>query len=169
MTLQQLVHLCIDTMQSKDFWIGIWKEDRSWKAKSFNLTCLKEKTVEGFDQKLHPDVIFITSTINSDLRDCTQKQLHDFIQNLYYNQNNKDKILDTDFGSELEMTIVALDFYHPEQGQFGEHKDFDICLAKWEIFQIALKQFYGINYYFVRDEEYYGLCITTAIRRIDEG
>lgn len=171
MTLQQLVYLCKDTMQAKDFRIAIWKEDKSWQTKSFSLeeynTCLKEKEITGFSQKLHPDVVFITSSINNYLRNSTQKNLHDFIKNLYNNQNNKAQILDTDFGSELEMTIDGLDFYHPEQGQSEENKDFDIYLAKWKVFQIALKQFYGINYYFVRNKDYYGLCIT-GITLMDE-
>lgn len=30
--------------------------------------------------------------------------------------------------------------------------------AQWEVYHLALKQFYGVEYYFTRTDEYYGVC-----------
>lgn len=81
---------------------------------------------------------------------------------------NKEKFLKTEFGSELYQTIRALDYYLEEisrTSQFKElenykqlNEDIQKLFAQWKIFQLALKQFYGIKYSFTRTSEYYAVC-----------
>lgn len=81
---------------------------------------------------------------------------------------NKEKFLKTEFGSELEENIRALNYYLNEirrtsQLEFPEeyrklNNDIQYLFAKWHVFQLALRQFYGIEYSFTRTNEYYGIC-----------
>ena len=81
---------------------------------------------------------------------------------------NKEKFLKTELGSELSETVKAIDFYLDEQAKTSEwedpkkyrrlKKDLEILMAKWEIFKLAIKQFYGIEYNFTRTSAYYGIC-----------
>ena len=81
---------------------------------------------------------------------------------------NKEKFLKTEFGSELEGNIRALNYYLNEIKKVSpvynekEYKTLDndihTLFSKWHVFQLALKQFYGIEYNFTRTEDYYGLC-----------
>ena len=39
-------------------------------------------------------------------------------------------------------------------------KDYDrarLCQEQWDVYQMAVKQFYGIEYHFTRTDEYYGI------------
>ncbi len=78
---------------------------------------------------------------------------------------NKNKFLKTEFGSELSETVTALDFWlskrpvHMFDDEFRKiQKDIDILFAKWEVYQLAMKQFYGIEYHFSRTDSYFGVC-----------
>lgn len=37
-------------------------------------------------------------------------------------------------------------------------KKFIQCLAQWEVCQVVMRQFYGIEYHFTRTDEYFGIC-----------
>lgn len=67
---------------------------------------------------------------------------------------NKEKFLKTEFGSRLEECVIAWDFYLEKR----ERDDVRQCQAQWEIYQLAMKQFYGVEYYFTRTDEYCGVC-----------
>lgn len=81
---------------------------------------------------------------------------------------NRAKFLKTELGSELWETVKAIDFYLSERAKTSEWKDpekfaklgkdIDILMAKWEIFKMAIKQFYGIEYNLTRTDEYFGIC-----------
>lgn len=81
---------------------------------------------------------------------------------------NKEKFLNTEFGAELKGNIRALNYYlneikrvsrfeGPEDYQALD-KDIQTLFSKWHVFQLAIKQFYGIEYNFTRTDEYYGIC-----------
>ena len=67
---------------------------------------------------------------------------------------NKEEFLKTEFGAELESCVTAWDYYL-ENKNFTEAR---IMQEKWEVYQIAMRQFYGIEYHFTRTSEYYGVC-----------
>lgn len=85
---------------------------------------------------------------------------------------NKDKFLKTEFGSELESTIkcwdnaleerrkVTLGRGNPDQGLGFDYWNNTCrsCQDRWEVFKLAIFQFYGIEYYFTRTDEYFGIC-----------
>ncbi len=78
---------------------------------------------------------------------------------------NKEKFLKTEFGSELLTTIKALDFYLCEKRKLSINEEtitldnnIRVLFAEWRIYQLALKQFYCIDYHFSRTDSYYGIC-----------
>ena len=65
---------------------------------------------------------------------------------------NKEKFLKTELGAEMKNCIDCWDLYL--------NKDFEsakLCQAQWEVYQMSIKQFYGIEYHFTRTDEYYGI------------
>lgn len=81
---------------------------------------------------------------------------------------NKEKILKTELGSSLHECITAWDHWLTELRKFSidtvdqkyreTRKAADWCQAQWEVYQMALKQFYGIEYHFTRTDKYFGVC-----------
>ena len=75
---------------------------------------------------------------------------------------NKEEFLNTEFGGELEYTITTWDQTLEKDSQTGEGKEniktLAWCQARWEVYRMAIKHFYGVEYYFTRTDEYYGLC-----------
>lgn len=81
---------------------------------------------------------------------------------------NKGKFLKTELGSSLEECIAAWDHWLAELRKFnidtvGQkyreiRKAADWCQAQWEVYRMALKQFYGVEYHFTRTDEYFGVC-----------
>lgn len=77
---------------------------------------------------------------------------------------NKEKFLETELGSELDNFIRAWDealdkLEYPYGTIPYENASGTVyrCRAQWKVYQMAIKQFYGIEYYFTRTDEYYGL------------
>lgn len=74
----------------------------------------------------------------------------------------------TEFGCELRETVRAIDANLIQQRKINEwkqpeeydriRKELDLLFAKWEVFKLGIRQFYGIEYNFTRTDEYYGLC-----------
>lgn len=65
---------------------------------------------------------------------------------------NKENFLKTKFGAGMIKCVDCWDLYLD--------KDFEsakLCQAQWEIYQMAIKQFYGIEYHFTRTDEHYGI------------
>lgn len=79
---------------------------------------------------------------------------------------NKDKFLKSELGSSLKECITAWDKWldelrkHPwgTEEYKRERKAADWCQAQWEVYQMAVKQFYGVEYNFSRTDEYFGVC-----------
>lgn len=81
---------------------------------------------------------------------------------------NKEKILKTELGSSLHECITAWDHWLTELRKFSidtvdqkyreTRKAADWCQAQWKVYQMALKQFYGIEYHFTRTDKYFGVC-----------
>ncbi len=80
----------------------------------------------------------------------------------------KEKFVKTEFGGQMVETVKAIDFYleeksHTSQWQEPEkykrlRKDIDRLFAQFEIFKLAVKQFYGVEYHFTRTDDYFGCC-----------
>ena len=78
---------------------------------------------------------------------------------------NKEKFLKTELGSSLHECITAFDHWLTELRKFSIDQEYrktrkaaDWCQAQWEVYQMALKQFYGVEYHFTRTDEYFGVC-----------
>lgn len=66
----------------------------------------------------------------------------------------KERFLKTEFGAEMANCIKCWDKWI----LLGDHKSACWCQAQWEVYKIALRQFYGVEYNFSRTEEYFGIC-----------
>lgn len=66
---------------------------------------------------------------------------------------NKERFLKTDFGQELKNCVECWDKWIEEHDQEAA----DRCAAQWEVYKMALWQFFGIEYYFTRTSEYFGV------------
>lgn len=66
---------------------------------------------------------------------------------------SKEKFLKTEFGAEMTNCIDCWDFYI----YTNNYNSAKLCQAQWEVYQMAVKQFYGIEYHFTRTNEYYGI------------
>lgn len=79
---------------------------------------------------------------------------------------NKEKFLKSELGSSLKECVVVWDKWLEEQYNNAycseEYKrgmqSALWCQAQWEVYQMAVKQFYGIEYHFSRTDEYFGVC-----------
>ena len=81
---------------------------------------------------------------------------------------NKEKFMKTEMGVELEETICCWDTALDERKKATpgienqDHAYWDntckICQNKWEVFKLAIKQFYGIEFNFTRTDTYFGIC-----------
>ena len=67
---------------------------------------------------------------------------------------NKQKFLITELGGSLQECITAWDKWL----EIGDRKAALWCQAQWEVYKMALRQFYGIEYFFTRTDEYFGVC-----------
>ncbi len=74
----------------------------------------------------------------------------------------------TEFGGQMVETVKAIDFYLEERSHTSQwrepekyeelNKDIDRLFAQFEIFRLAVKQFYGVEYHFTRTDDYFGCC-----------
>lgn len=78
---------------------------------------------------------------------------------------NKEKFLKTELGSSLQECITAWDKWL----EVGDRKAAYWCQAQWEVYKMAVRQFYGIEYCFSRTDEYFGVwvCVHEDRRRRD--
>lgn len=78
---------------------------------------------------------------------------------------NKAKFLKTELGGTLKDCITSWDTALSNCRKYGykteeykrERKVADWCQAQWEVYKMAIRQFYGIEYCFSRTDEYYGI------------
>ena len=66
---------------------------------------------------------------------------------------NVKKFLKTEFGAELENCIKCWDLYLESKDDYSAR----LCQEQWYVYQMAVKQFYGIEYHFTRTDEYFGV------------
>jgi hypothetical protein len=78
---------------------------------------------------------------------------------------NKEEFLKTEFGCELERQVRMLESNISEKAKckdFETESAFNRLITKdfacLDVFILAIKQFYGIEYVFTRTDDYYGLC-----------
>ena len=69
---------------------------------------------------------------------------------------NVKKFMETEMGGELEETIRAWDKALDERRKATP--GIRNCQDRWEVFKLAIKQFYGIEFFFTRTDEYFGVC-----------
>lgn len=83
---------------------------------------------------------------------------------------NKEQFLKTEFGGELESTITAWDDALSRNREDKEVlRTLAWCQAQWEVYRMAIKHFYGVEYHFTRTDEYYGLCTEQTVYIRDNG
>lgn len=78
---------------------------------------------------------------------------------------NKENFLKTELGSELKSCITSWDIALNTCGKFKYYTDeykrnrkvANWCQAQWEVYKMAIRQFYGIEYNFSWTEKYFGL------------
>lgn len=66
---------------------------------------------------------------------------------------NKEKILKAEFGAELENCIKCWD----EWIKVKDREAANWCQAQWEVYKLALRQSYTVNYTFSCTDDYYGV------------
>lgn len=66
---------------------------------------------------------------------------------------NKENFLKSELGSHMKACVTAWDNWV----SMGEKKAATWCQAQWEVYQMAIKQFYGVEYHFTRTDEYFGV------------
>lgn len=81
---------------------------------------------------------------------------------------NKEKLLKSAFGAELQEVLVAAHFYIMERKKTNEYlepekvrtlnRDINDLMGKWSIFQLALNHIYDIGFNFTWTDEYIGVC-----------
>lgn len=75
---------------------------------------------------------------------------------------NKEKFLKTEFGMELTCMITAWDQNLEKNRRTEENKEIlnalIWCQAQWEVYRMAIRHCYGVEYHFTRTDEYYGIC-----------
>lgn len=78
---------------------------------------------------------------------------------------NKERFLKTELGGALKECITSWDIsldacrkheYYTDEYKRGR-KAADWCQAQWEVYKMAIRQFYGVEYCFTRTDTYYGL------------
>ena len=67
---------------------------------------------------------------------------------------NKDKFLKSELGSSMIECVQAWDKWL----MLDDSKAALWCQAQWEVYKMALRQFYGIECYFNRTDECFGIC-----------
>lgn len=81
---------------------------------------------------------------------------------------NKEEFLKTEFGIELKKTVEAMEYTLSmmskciDMNNWEDIKQYDNGLYNlldcFNIFRLAIKQFYGIEYFFDRTDNYFGIC-----------
>ena len=78
---------------------------------------------------------------------------------------NKEKFLKTEVGSELKNCIIAWDIALESRKKYSfcsdeymrEQRVADQCGIQWSVYKMVLLQFFGVEYWFTRTDEYFGL------------
>lgn len=87
---------------------------------------------------------------------------------------DKEQFLKTEFGQEMCDCVTAWDVALDRTRDWGlDTRDLEDaldnatwCQAKWQVFQLALRQFYGMEYHFTRTETHYGIVTEDGEERL---
>lgn len=79
---------------------------------------------------------------------------------------NKEKFLKTELGKKLIECAVGLDltlagfwnYLLDPNERLKMQRQADIHSAQWEVYQVAMQQFYGLELHFTRTKKYFGVC-----------
>lgn len=79
---------------------------------------------------------------------------------------NKEEFLQSELGSNMKECITTWDKNLEEQyihdyctDEYKRGMQGSLwCQAQWEVYQIAIRQFYEVEYHFSRTDEYFGVC-----------
>lgn len=75
---------------------------------------------------------------------------------------NKEKFLKSEFGSELKSMITVWDQTLDKNRRIEDNKKImkvlAWCQAQWEVYRMAIRHCYGVEYHFTRTDEYFGIC-----------
>ena len=79
---------------------------------------------------------------------------------------NKEKFLKTELGKKLIDCAVGLDstlagfwnYLMDSDERLKMQRQADIHSAQWEVYQAAMRQFYGLELHFSRTAKYFGVC-----------
>lgn len=81
------------------------------------------------------------------------------------NRIKLDKFLLTEFGSSMVACVEAWDdtlsriSYNDLSDKMIRLREDCSCLqARWEVYKMALKYIFGVDYHFTRTDEYFGIC-----------
>ncbi len=78
---------------------------------------------------------------------------------------NKEEFLKTELGSSLVECITAWDEALDNQLEYpygtipheNANQTARRCQAQWEVYRMTIRQFYSIEYFFSRTDEYFGI------------
>lgn len=75
---------------------------------------------------------------------------------------NKEKFLKSELGSGMIECVKYWDYCILKFGNLFEEQKYRMqaafLQAQWEVYKMAVRQFYGIEYCFSRTDEYFGVC-----------
>lgn len=78
---------------------------------------------------------------------------------------NKEEFLKTELGISLSGCIKSWDealdnqaaYPYGSEAHRSAYLNAKLCQARWEVFQMVIKQLYGVEYHFTRTDEYFGV------------
>lgn len=68
------------------------------------------------------------------------------------------EFLQTEAGKDMQETIMMWDRVLTRQESDQKDHASNVCGAKWDVYKMFLKQLYGIEFFFTRTDEYFGIC-----------
>lgn len=67
------------------------------------------------------------------------------------------EFLNSELGSAMIECVTILDACLGESGLENAYA-VDLQFNRWQVFQMAVRQFYGITLHFTRTDDYFGIC-----------
>lgn len=179
MTIKEIAKEYRDEIMDGIAWVAIYKTGRSWNAMPFYLDCDTEK-IEAEDMdaakgilKMDENAIFINEYYCGHMGDGT---LADIAKGILFHYENGYNRLKDSVALETEETAVLADFMASSAGEELKEtirswdrvlKEADneergwksaVCAAEWNGFKEVLKYISGIEFFFSRTDEYFGIC-----------
>ncbi len=86
--------------------------------------------------------------------------------------NRKKFLNETEFGRAMEKLVREWDSLLETKETPKTIRKEAHCMSQWEVYQLAMKQFYGLDCYFTRTDEYFGIWIeddASFLLKVDRG